>query len=94
MKYLGAADFLYPFTGDHNVDVWEDERTGERICLSGWNGEQWNDCWKIDADGNAIGASFEARPIYRYDAESIDLSALEENSPEWDRAVEIVDIKY
>lgn len=49
---------------------------GSEIVLTGWNGESWN----------------EGRPVYRFEIDGIDLSTLEENSPEWDRAVEIVEV--
>lgn len=49
---------------------------GHKELLTGWNGERWD----------------EGRPVYRFEAEGIDPTALEENSPEWDCAHEIVDI--
>ena len=50
---------------------------GREMLLTGWNGERWN----------------EGRPVHRYEVEGIDFTQLEENSPEWDRAVEVVDIE-
>lgn len=37
------------------------------------------------------GENYCLRPIHRFEVEEIDLEELEENSPEWDRAVEIID---
>lgn len=49
---------------------------GSEITLTGWNGEKWN----------------EGKPVYRHEIEGIDISELEENSAEWDRALEIVEV--
>ena len=49
---------------------------GKELILTGWNGERWA----------------EGRPVCRWEAEGIDLSTIEENSPEWDNAVEVVEI--
>lgn len=50
---------------------------GREVTLTGWNGETWD----------------EGRPVYRFEVEGIDPTLLEENSPEWNAAHEIVDIK-
>lgn len=64
-----------------NFGIWGDTAKavfpdGREMLLTGWNGERWD----------------EGRPIYRFEVEGIDPTQLEENSPEWDRAMEIVDI--
>ena len=65
---------------------------GELFALHGWNGEKWTDCWKcIDRYTAAGDCRYEVRPVYRFEAEDIELDTLEEGSDEWDRAIEIVD---
>lgn len=49
---------------------------GSEIILTGWNGESWN----------------EGRAVHRFEVEGIDISELEENTYEWDRAFEIVEV--
>lgn len=92
MRLLGSADSLYPSTGSRNVDVWELE-DGRRICVSEWNGLKWLECWEIFPD-LSTGPSFTADPVYRFSLEGTDPSSMEENSPEWCRAVEIVGIDF
>lgn len=79
------------WNNDSRVGLY-DMGDGRIIAVTDWNGEMWSECWEVYPDGST-GPSFEARPVYRFQAENIDLSALEENSKEWDRAVEIVDIE-
>jgi hypothetical protein len=55
---------------------------GTLLHVSEWNGEAYT----VKADGREI----TYRPVYRYQAEQIDLGSIEENSPEWDAAVEII----
>ena len=95
MKLIGSADAIYPSSGSENAEIWE-TIDGRRICVSDWNGEKWLECWEIAPDMSA-GPSFEAAPIYRWEAEGMaveDLKKLEENSPEWDRANEIVGLDF
>lgn len=70
------------------------EIDGDIYALSGWNGEKFLDCWKCldewTVDPNEPGR-FVATPVYRFQEEGIDLETLEENSEEWQNAVEIVD---
>ena len=51
---------------------------GELLHSSEWNGESYT------TDTGRY------TPVHRFDVEDIDLEAIEENSPEWDRAVEII----
>lgn len=66
---------------------------GKIYSLYGWNGESYVDCWLcLDRFTPAPDdRKYTIRPVYRFERDDIDISALEENSPEWDRAVEIVD---
>lgn len=70
------------------------EVDGAMYALHGWNGEKYTDCWKC-ADEWTVDPEepgrFTAKPIYRFMLEGIDLDKLEENSEEWENAVEIVD---
>ena len=70
------------------------EIDGDIYALSGWNGEKFLDCWKCldewTVDPNESGR-FVATPVYRFQEDGIDLETLEENSEEWQNAVEIVD---
>ena len=64
------------------------------VALHGWNGETWLRCWEcLDKWTAANEKVFEVRPIHRFEIEEINFEMLEENSPEWDYAVEIVDFE-
>ena len=70
------------------------EINGRLFALHGWNGETWLRCWEcLDKWTMASEKVFEVRPVHRFEIEEIDFETLEENSPEWDRAVEIVDFE-
>lgn len=84
MKMIGY------WNNDSRVELYELD-DGRQIAVSNWNGEIWGECWEVFPDGST-GERFEARPVYRYQKEDIDLTTLDENSPEWDHATEIVDI--
>lgn len=62
-------------------------------ALSEWNGEKFINCWKcideLTVDPDEPGR-FVATPVYRFQVEEIDLDSLEENSEEWESAVEII----
>lgn len=62
---------------------------------NGWNGERWHDCWEVlNRNGSERAADereYSIKPIYRFQAEKIDLESLEENGEEWNSAVEVVD---
>lgn len=62
--------------------------------LNGWNGEWWLSCWEVAPDDlyEIIGSDIQIRPIYRYEAEDIDLDKIDEESDDWDHAVELVDL--
>jgi hypothetical protein len=55
---------------------------GELLHESQWNGEVYT----VGRGQNEK----TYRPVYRFEAESINLDDLEENSDEWDAAVEII----
>lgn len=77
-----------------NKDIPIVEIENRLIALDGWNGETWLKCWEcLDKWTAASEKTFEIRPIHRFEIEEIDLEALEENSPEWDYAMEIVDFE-
>lgn len=66
---------------------------GQVYALYGWNGEVYGDCWLcIDQLTPAPeDKCYTIRPVHRFERDGIDINALEENSQEWDRAVEVVD---
>ena len=67
---------------------------GRCYVVDGWNGEQWNACWEVAPDDlhDIISQDIVIRPVYRFEAEDIDLGKVEENSDAWDHAVELVDL--
>lgn len=82
------------------VDTWWTGRNieivqpsdGQLYALHNWNGEKYIDCWKcIDRYTQADDNRYTLIPVYRFQIEGIDLSVLEENSADWEKAVEIVD---
>lgn len=85
MEYLGI------WNNDSRVDLYE-LNDGRKIAVSGWNGETWAECWEVFSD-DSVWESFEGKPVYRFEEEGIDVSSLEEGSPEWSRAVEFVGIE-
>ena len=84
-----------------NIGNWWNDRSiamielndGNVYALNGWNGEEYEECWMCSGEHymDASEESYILRPVYRFDAEGIDLSQFEEGTPEWDHAVEIVD---
>lgn len=78
----------------NNGDVPMVEIDERLFALHGWNGEVWLRCWEcLDKWTAASEKTFEIRPVYRFEIEEIDFEMLEENSPEWDWAMEIVDFE-
>lgn len=78
----------------NNGDVPMVQINEKLFALYGWNGETWLRCWEcLDKWTAASEKTFEIRPVYRFEVEEIDFETLEENSPEWDCAVEIVDFE-
>ena len=77
---------------DRTVDLVQ-LKDGAVYALSGWNGEVYTSCWECTGDHymEASEEEYTLRPVYRVDAEHMDLSKIEEDSPEWDRAWDIVD---
>lgn len=76
---------------DDTVPLW---KIGDHVyALSGWNGEAYLHCWRCSGQAltDASTEEYVIRPVYRFDAENIDLDTLNEGSDEWDRACEIVD---
>ena len=66
------------------------EINGAVYALYGWNGEAWTDCWECVGENHMdAGKGAVVRPEYRFQLENADLSAVEENSEEWDRLVQI-----
>ena len=67
---------------------------GRCYVVDGWNGEQWISCWEVAPDDlhDIISRDIVIRPVYRFEAEGIDLDKVEENSDAWDHAVELVDL--
>lgn len=50
-----------------------------------WNGEIYGNGWKDEKNTN-----IEYKPVYKFEIDRIDLNSLDENSEEWEKAVEIV----
>ena len=78
---------------DSRINVYE--VGGKYYAASGWNGEKYEDSFEVtrrigneffDAAGDCV-----LSPIYRFEAENLDLDSIEEGTEEWDAAVEIVD---
>lgn len=65
----------------------------EVFALDGWNGEMWTDCWVCSGEHytEASERRYEVRPVYQFERADMDMDSIEENSPEWERANEIVD---
>lgn len=91
VKQIGRETLAYANSGRLDIEVLETE-DGRRFYLDRWNSEMWGECWEVLPD-KTFGPSFEARPVYRFELEGIDLSTIEENSKEWDHAVEIIEIE-
>ena len=71
-------------------------RIGKEVfALDGWNGEKWTDCWTCSGEGytKASERRYEVRPVYRFERTNMNMDSIEENSPEWERANEIVDFQ-
>lgn len=83
-------ELLGYWNNDSRVELYE-MADGRKIAVTDWNGETWGECWEV-FPGGSTGNSFCGMPVYRFEAENINLDGLEENSPEWCRAVEIVGI--
>ena len=66
---------------------------GRVYALNGWSGEVYTSCWECTGEHHmdASKEEYTLRPVYRVDAEHIDLSRIEEDSPEWERAWDVVD---
>lgn len=75
-----------------NLDIPVYRVGGQLYALDGWNGEEYTRCWKcigpLEADPDD--RTYTLRPITRAEEEGIDLDTLEEDSPEWDAAIETV----
>ena len=84
MKYIDK------WWSDQNIDLVEVNDT--IYALNGWNGEKYTDCWKcIDKFTAADDKTYTLTPVYRFERDNIDIAILEENSPEWCAAFDIVD---
>lgn len=85
MKHIGY------WCNDSNIELIE--QGGRVFALHGWNGEAFTDCWECFGEYHNISSKekYMVRPIYRFELEYIQLDNIEENSPEWDYAVEIVE---
>lgn len=87
----GRAYQVGTWWNDRDIQLW---KIGPDVyALDGWNGEAYLHCWKCTGKGlmDASEQEYEIRPVYRFEAEGIDLDNLEEGSNEWDHACEIVD---
>lgn len=87
MKYLGK------WWNSPDKEIYYIE--GKRLVLNNWNGEIYYECFEvaknlIDIVGNK---KYDVKPIYYFETEKINLDSLEENSEDWEKAIEIVDYK-
>lgn len=68
---------------------------GRCVAMNDWNGEVYGDCWEVcgeqDMDVKQDGLVF--KPVHRFEVENINLDQIEENSAEWERALEIINFK-
>lgn len=85
MKHVGY------WWNDSNIELIE--QGGRVFALYGWNGEAFTNCWECFGEYHDISSKemYVAQPVRRFELEDIQLDEIEENSPEWDYAVEIVD---
>lgn len=58
---------------------------GTLLFEQDWNGEIYGNGLKNEKDTNK-----EYRPVYRFEVDNVDIDTLEENSDEWNSAMEIV----
>lgn len=91
LKEVSVVKIIGKWWNDASIDLVELD--GTVYALNGWNGEVFTECWECFGDffNEAGEKSYTLQPIYRFQAENIALGSLEENSPEWDAAVEVVD---
>lgn len=62
--------------------------------VDGWDGEKWSDCCKVSDDLNKIVCrDVILSPVYRFQAEDIDLTKVDEGSDDWVHAHELVDFE-
>lgn len=64
-------------------------------ALNQWNGDEWGKCWKVK-DAYTLSddrKNYIVKPVYRFEAEEIDMEQIEENTEGWERAVEIVEMR-
>lgn len=76
-KFTKEIDYIL----ENDVELFADD----------WNGEKYTDGWYFDKNENIYkmtGLSY--MPIYRWQEENIDISKLEENTNEWQKAIEII----
>lgn len=77
-------------------DIYRIETFADTRCyvMNGWDGEMWTDCLEVSPDDlhKIIRHDIVLCPVYRFEAENIDLSKVEEGSDAWDRAHELVDL--
>lgn len=79
---------FYWFSSACDIPVYEIE--GKLYALHGWNGEVYTSCWKcVDSFTSVGGKDYTARPVYRYQEENIDLDELDEDSDEFDEALQV-----
>lgn len=68
----------------HPIDY--ELENGVLLHQTEWNGE----CYTVAENGVEVSYS----PVFRFQEEGIDIDALEENSPEWDVAMQIVGFDF
>lgn len=85
MKFAGT------WWNDKSIELVEVD--GSVYALCGWNGEVFASCWECSGDclQDASEEEYTLRPIHRFERDGIDLNTLEENSKEWEDALEVVD---
>ena len=85
MKKIGT------WWNDSSIEIVE--ISGTAYALNDWNGEAYTSCWICSGEylHDASEEEYTLRPVYRFQDEGIDLNVLEENSAEWEHAIEVVD---
>lgn len=80
---------FYWFSSSYDIPVYEIE--GKLYAMSGWNGEVYTACWEcLDSFTDVDNKKYSFKPIYRYEAEGIEIDELDEDSDEFGEALQVV----
>lgn len=75
--------------------VTADDGNTYAINENSWNGRYYRECWVVEKSGGGWiwdlkAPTISLRPVERWEVEFLELSKIEENTPEWDAACERV----